>query len=135
MYRPHIVCLRYKFYMICDRVSLSWNSNCPKAQMHTLHTSLCITMSSIDTCKFWLVYISVYTACGDGIVRIFDAKSAALKRKLVGHELAVTSFKVTIWDIVSYNIYISNYFQLHIIFKIIGEYIVQYNVLITLFIV
>ena len=31
----------------------------------------------------------MWTACGDSIVRAFDAKSGALKRQFVGHEAAV----------------------------------------------
>jgi pleiotropic regulator 1 len=31
----------------------------------------------------------VFTGCGDGIARAYDAKSAALRRQYVGHESAI----------------------------------------------
>ena len=31
----------------------------------------------------------MFTGCGDGIARAYDAKSAALKRQYVGHESAI----------------------------------------------
>ena len=37
----------------------------------------------------------VWTACGDSIVRAFDAKSGALKRQFVGHEAAVNCMAIT----------------------------------------
>jgi hypothetical protein len=36
----------------------------------------------------------VYTSCGDGIARCFDAKSGALKRSFKGHEGAINCLKV-----------------------------------------
>ena len=39
--------------------------------------------------------ISVWTACGDSIVRAFDAKSGAIKRSFVGHEAAVNCMTLT----------------------------------------
>jgi len=37
----------------------------------------------------------VWTACGDSIVRAFDAKSGSLKRQFVGHEAAVNCMTIT----------------------------------------
>ena len=36
----------------------------------------------------------VWTACGDSIVRAFDAKSGSLKRQFVGHEAAVNCMTI-----------------------------------------
>lgn len=41
-----------------------------------------------------MFYLSVYTACGDGFARVYDAKSGALKRTFKGHEGAVYSILV-----------------------------------------
>ncbi|XP_045592673.1 WD repeat-containing protein 86-like [Procambarus clarkii] len=38
----------------------------------------------------------LYTACNDGIVRAFNAKSGSLKRKFIGHESAVTCLAVCV---------------------------------------
>lgn len=40
----------------------------------------------------------VYTACGDSIARIFDAKSGALKRECKGHVNTITAIQVRIVD-------------------------------------
>ena len=37
----------------------------------------------------------VWTACGDSIVRAFDAKSGSIKRQFVGHEAAVNCMMIT----------------------------------------
>merc|ERR1719283_498404 len=37
----------------------------------------------------------LWTACGDSIVRAFDAKSGAIKRQFVGHEAAVNCMMLT----------------------------------------
>ena len=37
----------------------------------------------------------MWTACGDSIVRAFDAKSGSLKRQFVGHEAAVNCMTIT----------------------------------------
>ena len=37
----------------------------------------------------------MWTACGDSIVRAFDAKSGAIKRSFVGHEAAVNCMTLT----------------------------------------
>ena len=42
-----------------------------------------------------LFSILVWTACGDSIVRAFDAKSGAIKRQFVGHEAAVNCMMLT----------------------------------------
>ncbi|XP_050717826.1 WD repeat-containing protein 86-like [Eriocheir sinensis] len=47
---------------------------------------------SVITAKFHKGIL--YTACNDGLVRAFDAKSGALKRKFKGHEGAVTCLVV-----------------------------------------
>ena len=39
--------------------------------------------------------VSVWTACGDSIVRAFDAKSGTIKRSFVGHEAAVNCMTLT----------------------------------------
>lgn len=39
-------------------------------------------------------HVLVYTACGDGIARTFDAKSGALKREFKGHEKAIYAIQV-----------------------------------------
>merc|ERR1711923_146141 len=41
----------------------------------------------------WKIF-SVWTACGDSIVRAFDAKSGSLKRQFVGHEAAVNCMTI-----------------------------------------
>ena len=41
------------------------------------------------------VYCLVWTACGDSIIRAFDAKSGSLKRQFVGHEAAVNCMTIT----------------------------------------
>ena len=38
--------------------------------------------------------VLVYTACGDGIARTYDAKSGALKREFKGHEKAIYAIQV-----------------------------------------
>lgn len=40
------------------------------------------------------MYVLVYTACGDGVARVFDAKSGALKREFKGHEKAIYALQV-----------------------------------------
>ena len=37
---------------------------------------------------------SVITGCGDGIARMFDAKSGALKRSMKGHESTINTLQV-----------------------------------------
>merc|ERR1711990_1357863 len=38
---------------------------------------------------------TLWTACGDSIVRAFDAKSGSIKRSFVGHEAAVNCMTLT----------------------------------------
>ena len=38
---------------------------------------------------------AVWTACGDSIVRAYDAKSGGIKRQFVGHEAAVNCMMIT----------------------------------------
>ena len=38
--------------------------------------------------------IAVFTGCGDGIVRAYEAKSAVLKRTYTGHEGAVNCLMI-----------------------------------------
>merc|ERR1719510_2378278 len=38
---------------------------------------------------------TLWTACGDSIVRAFDAKSGTIKRSFVGHEAAVNCMTLT----------------------------------------
>ena len=38
---------------------------------------------------FIFIFILVFTGCGDGIARAYDAKSATLKRIFQGHEGAI----------------------------------------------
>ena len=44
---------------------------------------------------FTMNNLSVWTACGDSIVRAFDAKSGTIKRSFVGHEAAVNCMTLT----------------------------------------
>ena len=44
---------------------------------------------------FTIGNLSVWTACGDSIVRAFDAKSGTIKRSFVGHEAAVNCMTLT----------------------------------------
>ena len=49
--------------------------------------------------KFPTIYVPVYTGCGDGIARCFDAKAGTLKRTFKGHESTVGSSLVNLPDL------------------------------------
>ncbi len=41
------------------------------------------------------IFFKVYTSCGDGIARAYDAKSALLKRSFKGHNGSVNCIRVS----------------------------------------
>lgn len=43
----------------------------------------------------FIFYLTVFTSCGDGVVRAFDAKGGALKRTFLGHQFAINCMQVT----------------------------------------
>ncbi len=44
--------------------------------------------------QFFTFVSQVFTGCGDAVARVYDAKSGAIKRTLIGHEFAINSIQV-----------------------------------------